>query len=299
MPYSENAPAFRFSPFRKAASLIALAALMTGTAPAAQALRAKSRPATVIESPSGTSLLGSYLAGHVARVTRDSDNAALYYRRALTLDPANEDILDEAFQLELASGNYAEAKNLAQRLIKRQPDNSIAHIFLGADAFKHKNFLTADEHFKTAQRTASQDEPTIKLARAWTGVALGRADKAIASLQSAGKSAWATHFEAVQRAFVADVAKSKTQAEEAYKAVYDKKTPNMRIAEAYARHIAVWGNPQEALAMLEEAGAQENSDGQAAAGRTQGRQDAQAHGGGCRTGACRILPRHWAGAGRQ
>ncbi len=35
----------------------------------------------------------------------------------------------------------------------------------------------------------------------------------------------------------------------------------MRIAEAYARHIAVWGNPQEALAMLEEAGAQETPMG--------------------------------------
>ena len=257
MDYLEKAPAFRLFSLGKIAPLIAFGLLMAGTAPTAQAVHPRSRPAAPLDNPSGTSLLGSYLAGHVARATRDSENAALYYRRALAMDPGNQDILDEAFQLELASGNYAEAKSLAQRLIRRQPDNSIAHIFLGADAYKHQNFLAADEHFKNAQRAASPDEPTIKLARAWTGVALGRADKAIASLQSAGKSAWATHFETVQRAFVADVARNKAQAGEAYRSVYDKKAPNLRIAEAYARHLAVWGDPQQALSILQEAGAQE------------------------------------------
>ncbi len=257
MDYLEKAPAFRLSSLKGIASLLALGLLMAGTAPAAQALHPRSRMAVPLDAPSGNSLLGSYLAGHVARATRDSENAALYYRRALAMDPGNQDILDEAFQLELASGNYAEAKSLAQRLVKRQPDNSIAHIFLGAEAFKRGNYLAADEHFKTAQKASSPDEPTIKLARAWTGVALGRPDKAIASLQSSGKSAWATHFETVQRAFVADVGRNKAQAEEAYKAVYDKKAPNLRIAEAYARHLAVWGDPQQALSVLVEAGAQE------------------------------------------
>ncbi len=144
MPYSENAPAFRFSPFREAASLIALAALMTGTAPQRRHCEPKNPGPPLLSSPQAVPrCLAAIWRANFARVHRDSDNAALYCRRALTLDPANEDILDEAFQLELASGNYAEAKNLAQRLIKRQPDNSIAHIFLGADAFKHKNFLTA------------------------------------------------------------------------------------------------------------------------------------------------------------
>ena len=263
MLHMVTAPAFRLSSLKKAWPLIALAFLMTGTAPEAQALRAKSRLAPQIETLDGTSLLGSYLAGHLARATRDSDSAALYYRRALAKDPANQEILDEAFQLELASGNYAEAKSLAQRLVRRQADNSIAHIFLGVDAYRHQDFETADDHFKIAQRAASADDPTIKLSRAWTTVGLGHADKAIAALQAAAKSAWAVHFETVQRAFMADVARNWTLGDEAYRSIYDKKAPNLRIAEAFSRHLAVSGRREEALALLQESGAQETPLGKA------------------------------------
>ncbi len=223
----------------------------------AHALRARSRFAPSAESVDGTSLLGSYLAGHVARSSRDSDNAAMYYRRALEKDPNNQDILDDAFQLELAAGEFAEARNLAQRLVRRQRDNSIAHIFLGVEAYKRRNFEAADEHFRIAQHASSADEPTTRLARAWTAVAEGDPDKGIAALQSTQKSAWATHFEAVQRAFMADVARKKTLAAEAYRAVYDKKAPNIRIAEAFARHLAVWGDFRQAQAVMQEAGGTE------------------------------------------
>jgi len=253
----ETAPTAQLFSLRKAVPLIAIAFLMTAAAPAAHALRAKGKPAPQVETVDGTSLLGSYLAGHIARASRDSDSAALFYRRALAKDPGNQDILDEAFQLELASGDFAAARSLAQRLIKRQQDNSIAHIFLGVDAYKRKNFEAADEHFKIAQRSSSTEDPTIKLARAWVAVAQGHADKAIAALQEVKKPAWANHFEAVQRAFMADVAKKKSIASEAYSAVYDKKAPNLRIAEAFARHLAVWGDRQQALSVLQDAGAQE------------------------------------------
>ena len=97
-------PASRRSSLKKLAPMLALAFAVAGTVPMAHALRAKSRPAPQAEIVDGTSLLGSYLAGHVARATRDAESAALYYRRALAKDPANQDILDEAFQLELSIG---------------------------------------------------------------------------------------------------------------------------------------------------------------------------------------------------
>jgi tetratricopeptide (TPR) repeat protein len=258
MPHVKTAQTTRLFALRKAVPLMALSLLVAAAAPQAHAIRAKGRlPAQFAEEPGSTSLLGSYLAGHMARAARDSDSAALYYRRALAKDPANQDILDEAFQLELASGEFAAARGLALRLIRREPENSIAHIFLGVDAYKHGSFAVADEHFRIAQKNSSAEEPTIKLARAWTAAAEGRADKAIAALQDSKKSAWASHFEAVQRAFMADVVRKKAAAAEAYQAVFDKKAPNMRIAEAYARHLAVWGDREQALSVLQEAGAQE------------------------------------------
>jgi tetratricopeptide (TPR) repeat protein len=213
------------------------------------------KPSPRASVPEVNSLLGSYLAGHVARSARDNDNAAVYYRRALSKDPANEDILDDAFQLDLSAGDYDSARQLAERLIRRQSDNSIAHVFLGLDAYRHRDFAQADRHFKEAERGTSSEEPTIKLARAWVALAQGHADKAIAALQSPTKAAWATHFETVQRAFIADVAKRKAVAREAYRAVFDKKPPNTRVAEAYARHLAFWGERAQAQSVMTESGA--------------------------------------------
>ncbi|HZV21771.1 MAG TPA: tetratricopeptide repeat protein [Hyphomicrobiales bacterium] len=236
-----------------AASLFAGA---MGFVPEASAIgTGKGRPASRPETLEGTSLLGSYLAGHIARSERDSDSAAYYYRRALARDPTNQEILNDAFQLELAAGNFDSARNLAQRLLRKQSDNTIAHIFLGLDAFRQKNFLAADEHFRIAERVSSAEEPTVKLARAWVAIAQGRPDKAIALVQSPSKAAWATHFETVQRAFMGDVAKKKAVAAEAYKIIYGKKPPNTRVAEAYARHLAVWGDKELASKVLTESGA--------------------------------------------
>ncbi len=250
------APAALRLPWRQTPFLVALCfiAASFGLDPAALGAN-KSRTVPRRDILDGNSLLGSYLAGHVARSSRDSENAALYYRRALSKDPANQDILDEAFQLDLAAGEFDSARSLALRLVKRPNDNTIAHLFLGLDAYKHMDYAKADEYFRNAEHGTSTDEPTIKLARAWVGVAQGHADKSIAGLLTPSKAAWATHFETVQRAFIADVAKKKTLAYDAYRAVYEKKPPNTRIAEAFARHLAFWGDREKAITVLTESGA--------------------------------------------
>ncbi len=56
---------------------------------------------------------------------------------------------------------------------------------------------------------------------------------------------------------MADVAKKKAIALEAYRSVYDKKAQNARIAEAFARHLAYWGDPKQAQSVLEEGGGAE------------------------------------------
>ncbi|MFT4079034.1 tetratricopeptide repeat protein [Rhodomicrobium sp.] len=244
---------------------VCLAALSAYPGDAHAAAPNKGKATTGSVSYGSNSLLGSYLAGHVARSARDSENAALYYRRALQKDPSNSDILDDAFQLDLASGEFESAKTLALRLIKRPGEAAIAYDFLGLDAFKRKDYAKADEYFRLAAKGTSPEEPTMKLARAWVAVAQGQADRAIAILSQPSKAAWATHFETVQRAFVADVAKKKAAAAEAYKTVYEKKPTNMRIAEGYARHLAVWGDRQQALDVLKESGAEETPLGSALA----------------------------------
>ncbi len=55
-----------------------------------------------------------------------------------------------------SAGDYNSARQLAQRLVRRQTDNSIAHVFLGLDAYRHRDYAQADRQFK---ERASREPP--------------------------------------------------------------------------------------------------------------------------------------------
>ena len=63
------------------------------------------------------SLVGNYLAGRFARTQQDTLNAADFYGRALQGDPGNEVLLDQAFQMEVMSGNWPKAIGLAEQYV--------------------------------------------------------------------------------------------------------------------------------------------------------------------------------------
>jgi tetratricopeptide (TPR) repeat protein len=236
----------------------ALLMVSAGAASTARATPLTEVEPAVLRLADSNSLLGSYLAGRVARYLRDGDQAVAYYQRALEKDPANPAIIEEAFQLELANGNFENAKRLAQQIVRAKKDDRIARIFLGLDAFRRKDYARADQHFSIAGK-ATPGEPTLTLARAWVALADNKPQKAFLILQSLGKAEWAEHFAAVHRAFMADLARRRKTAAEAYAAVYEKNKTNARIVEAYARHLAHWGNTARAIEILKERDPSPNS----------------------------------------
>src|ERR671936_663946 len=58
------------------------------------------------------SLLGSYLAANFAKNENDPDHAAAFYRDALSQDPGNEVLLEQAFQAEASEANWDRAVGL-------------------------------------------------------------------------------------------------------------------------------------------------------------------------------------------
>jgi tetratricopeptide (TPR) repeat protein len=245
-----------------ALALILAASAIPAAAPKALEATEDGKTPPQPEITDSNSLLGSYLAGRVARSLRDADNAVIYYQRALEKDPANEAIVEDAFQLELASGNFGDAKGFAKQIMKREKGQRIAQIFLGLDAFKHKEYKKADAHFIQAERS-SPGEPTVALARAWVALAQKKPQKAFALLQAVNKVDWAEHFARVHRAFIADLAKRKDTAEEIFAKLYAKQSGNARIAEAYARHLAYWGDNAKAIEVLKGKGADQTAMGKA------------------------------------
>ena len=124
----------------------------------------------VEESATPRSLLGSYLAGRVARGMNDTPAAATYYGQALTRDPDNQVLVEYAFQMEASEGNWARVETLANELIKSQPTHRTARAFLGIAAFKAGRYAEAEAHF-TEAGTHPIGELTSTVARAWIAVA--------------------------------------------------------------------------------------------------------------------------------
>jgi hypothetical protein len=92
-------------------------------------------------SAEGRSLLGSYLAGRVARGQHDTSSAAEYYRKALMLDPDNDVLVEQAMIMDATEGRWEAALLLAEQLAKTQPTHRTARLLLGLSAAKAGRYL--------------------------------------------------------------------------------------------------------------------------------------------------------------
>lgn len=198
------------------------------------------------------SLLGSYLAGRLARSLRDNEIAAQYYREALDRDPRSQDILEEAFELKVSTGDFAEARQLANELANRKGDHKVADFLLGIEAFQKKDYDAADAYFKKAGSGPIADL-TARLARAWILLERGRVKAALKLIgqPSSARTEGAKQIEMLHRAMIADLGKHRRTAAALYKQLHKDRPTNVRISIAYARHAAHWGDAKLAKKILE------------------------------------------------
>jgi tetratricopeptide (TPR) repeat protein len=219
------------STFRKWArrSLFVLAILAAPTAYSEVA-------STVTDQADPGTLFGNYLSGRVARGDHDTVAAADFYAKALTEDPKNEIILEQAFLLETAAANWNRAIELARELVKVEPSHRIAQFLLGCDAFKRGDDKEAEEHFAAARQGPIADLTSI-LARAWVEQASGKTDQAFATLDTLSDADWAQFYQRYHRALIADVAAKPNVARTAFAQAFKKNPATLRVADAYVRHL--------------------------------------------------------------
>jgi Flp pilus assembly protein TadD len=203
----------------------------------------------IVAPADGESLLGNYLAGRMARGERDAGAAADFYSRALQSDPQNEAILEQTFLLEATAGRWENAVRLAESLVKEEPGHRVAQLVLGCKAFRDGDFKVAEEHFNQARKGPIADL-TAALAGSWTRAADGRFDEALTSLDDLEDAEWARFYERYHRGLIADLAGKREIAREAFAEAFGKNTGTLRIAEAYARHLAAHGDRKDAVKVL-------------------------------------------------
>jgi len=195
------------------------------------------------------SLLGSYLAGRLARSARDSDQAAKFYENALSKDPENELILERAFRLEAVTGNWSRAVRLAEDVIADEPSHQIARFLLAVQAFKNANYKGAEAHFVAASKGALP-ELTSNLSLAWTRLAQGDTNGALEQLAKMKKADWSLFYQHYHKGLIADVGGKKKTARSAFSDAFASRPRTLRIAEAYARHASNAGNAKLAKQVL-------------------------------------------------
>ncbi len=234
--------------YRNASALVIGALLAVLAASAIHALEKGQSEDSTYRLIDSHSLYGSYLAGRLARNARDNEAAAVYYREALEKDPNSKEILEDAFQLKVATGDFQEALALARKLRAREKEHKVANFFLGITAFSKKSYRSADRYFKAGGKGPIADL-TANLARAWINLARGRKTTAI-KFASKPVTPQTEAIELLHRALIADLAGRRSMARAAFKALRAKSPRNMRAAEAFARHAAFRGDKDLALEIL-------------------------------------------------
>lgn len=197
------------------------------------------------------SALGNYLAGRTARAASDTNAAAIFYSEALRLDPGNDLLAEQAFLMRLSEGQWDEAKQLAERITTASDGNRLARLFIAMAAFQQKDYGKTEDYLRGGGSGPIGDL-TAALARAWLKLAQGNVDDALALLQPVNQAEFVQHYSRFHRALLADVAGRKADAREAYERLFKSDPRTVRIALAYARHLASQGDLKAARQVLKE-----------------------------------------------
>lgn len=227
-------------PFARAALILALVACpLYSTADA----RGDERQSEVRPS------FGGYIAGRIARGQHDTEAAAVFFRRALSRDPSNEALLEQALLMDLTEGRVEETVEMAQRLLAVHQTHRVAGLVLGVDAAKRADYADAGEKFKRAA-VSLVGEVTSTLAGAWTRYAQGDVDGALGQLDGLKQADWAQYYLRFHKALISDLAGRHQEAGRLYERAFRSEQRLVRLTLAYAQHAAARGDRKLARSII-------------------------------------------------
>jgi tetratricopeptide (TPR) repeat protein len=196
------------------------------------------------------SLLGSYLAGRVARNLRDQDAAAEYFDQALELDPGSDVLLEQAFVLEMSRGNWLKSEELADEVIKRGDNNRFARMVKGLQAVKRQDYAAAGAEFAKSEQRSPLGKMIGIIVEAWLDQARGEGVKALNKLHKLDPMNWARFYQDYHTAMIADQAGSFAVSDKVYQRLFEKDPRSLRMMDAYVRHFIHTGQKQKALDLI-------------------------------------------------
>jgi len=184
----------------------------------------------------GQTQSGNYLSALIASDDRDTAGSAFYFREALRADPRNVDLIERAFAAALADGDAVNGFALADRLIARDPSNSLARLALATRAISDGQYAAARAQLTTGDAGRAHDV-TTSLLTSWTWAGAGDLRRAL-EVVDRGKDASVAVFRDYHAGLIADVLGNPIEAQRRLKAAYEADKNTLRLADAYGRFLS-------------------------------------------------------------
>ena len=195
---------------------------------------------------------GAYLAGRVAHIRRDFDNAANYYEMAMNNGVENKIMLNQLYLLLASQGRIDEAAEYAQKAIDEGSANVFAHMILAVKEIYN------GEYAQSINNINKIDDPLYKtfitpMFNAWNYAGLNDKEKAFASLKIMAKEpSFAAIYEA-QKAMLADYFGDEDMAKEGYEKILNNHNSelSLRMLDIITNFYIRSGKKDLALAMMD------------------------------------------------
>jgi tetratricopeptide (TPR) repeat protein len=188
----------------------------------------------------GQTLAGNYLSAVVASEDKDTSGSSFYFRESLRGDPRNLDLLERAFASALADGDVSGGFTLADRMITRDPGNSLARLALAVRAISDGQYAAARTQLSAGDAGHARDV-TSSLLAAWAWAGAGDLRHALEAVDK-GKDVSVAVFRDYHAGLIADVLGNPIEAQRRLKAAYDGEKNTLRVADAYGRFLSRHGD---------------------------------------------------------
>ncbi|QFR35157.1 tetratricopeptide repeat protein [Ancylobacter sp. TS-1] len=177
---------------------------------------------------------GNYLAARLAIAERDTGAAAAYYRELVRIFPRSGELLERAFLTLLAEGSIDEAVDLAQRIVRIDPEHTLARLVLGVKAIKSKQYVTARSNLRRSGQGAIA-ELNSTLLTAWSQFGSGNARAGVAAIDALQGPEWYAGFKDFHAGLILDAAGVKKEAGQRLEGALKIDPRTLRVVDGYAR----------------------------------------------------------------
>ncbi len=166
---------------------------------------------------------GNYLAGRIAHIRQDYDNAAYYYVKSLEKGMVNKDLLGKTYIILASQGQIDKAVKYAQIARKNGDDNTFIDVIDAVNNFKHGKYKEArDKMVKIEEKT--YQNLISPLFSAWSYVGEGNYNQAVAELNRLSETEDLKTVYYLHKGLIAEYFKKNEEAQKSYDVVINDRS---------------------------------------------------------------------------